>query len=167
MNIFTSRIRKRAMLYVWRTQQVAMILNLIMLAITLPGVYYKEYIAWRFYEFGLTNDTINVLFLTLLLIFLILLIGYIYDRSRIWTEQNVVMTERNPYLVSYKLSAKEVVAWKYVWLPLYKKLFTTEDEKKNTEFLEKWINLTLEEDPDLRKDAEQIEKTVNRYIYAK
>jgi|GEM_PF-1173999 len=169
----TSKIdafKKEMMKHLWRVQQSAGIINTIIWAATLTGVFYKDYVKWRFYNFAIMigqenntlffNDTMGTILLFFVIFAGILLIGFIYDKSKIWKEQNIVSVERNPYTVSYKLSAKEVALVKHVYGPTLYAAAKNEADAERYLFIEKWIERVLEEDPALKNDVLKIEKAI-------
>ena len=46
-----------------------------------------------------------------LVIVLIILFGFAYDKFKFWNEQIIVMAERNPYSYSGKMTPKETIIW--------------------------------------------------------
>ncbi len=163
-------IKKELMKHLWRVQQSAGILNTIIWAASLTGVYYKTYVSWRYYgmlstiglkgNIVLDNDTTGTILLFIVICIGILFIGYLYDKSKIWKEQNIVSVERNPYSVSYKLSAKEVALIRHVYGATLRAAAKTKEDSERMEFIDKWVERVLEEDPVLRGDVEKLEKEI-------
>jgi len=147
-----SSIKKLAMLQYWRISQIAPIVNLVMLSITLTLIVYN-YIAWRGGIFG--HPYVGIIIIWLLIVSAVFFAGFIWDKSRMWWTLQVVLQEKTPYTYSGKVTAKEVWQYLLVWLP-------TLDVPSNPEGMKRaklWKQLlkhNLEYDKDLKKKVNEI-----------
>ncbi len=134
------------MLQVWRLQQVAQVLTIVLLAITLSLQLY-DYVRWRA---GPLFETpyVGVPILLLILAIIIWCIAIYWDlRLKMWREQATVLIERNPY-TKEKLTSKEIVVYGLMWLPIMEKM--AKDDPKLAEAVEivkQWMKRVSEEDP--------------------
>lgn len=141
----------------WRLQQVAQILVLAMMALTLSLTAFNL-IKWR--EGSLLS--ISWIAVPLLLLFILMVtwtFAILWDmRFRMWREQMTVLTERNPY-AREKMNAKEVAMYKFFWLPLVESLGRTDPKlKESAQFLRSWIEKAQKDDIILQADVEKIKK---------
>jgi len=134
------------MLQVWRLQQVAQVLTIVLLAITLSLQLY-DYVRWRA---GPLFETpyVGVPILLLILAIIIWCIAIYWDlRLKMWREQATVLIERNPY-TKEKLTSKEIVVYGLMWLPIMEKM--AKDDPKLAEavdIVKQWMKRVSEEDP--------------------
>jgi len=139
-------LKKWFMLQVWRLQQVAQVLTIVLLAITLSLQLY-DYVRWRA---GPLFETpyVGVPILLLILAIIIWCIAIYWDlRLKMWREQATVLIERNPY-TKEKLTSKEIVVYGLMWLPIMEKM--AKDDPKLAEAVEivkQWMKRVSEEDP--------------------
>jgi hypothetical protein len=147
--------KKWMMLQMWRVQQVAQLLSLAMLALTL-SLQVWGYLKWRPF---FNNPWPGILVILLILALAIWVSSILWDiRFKMWREQTTVMMERNPY-GKEKLNAKEVALYKLTWLPVMDNLAKDDPKvKKAADFLRAWIKRAEDLDPILRGDLEDIEK---------
>jgi len=143
------------MLQMWRVQQVAQLLSLAMLALTL-SLQVWGYVKWRPF---FNNPWSGILMILLVLALAIWVSSILWDiRFKMWREQTTVVMERNPY-AKEKLNAKEVALYKLTWLPVMDRLAKDDPKVKTAaDFLRAWIRRAEELDPILRGDLEDIEK---------
>jgi len=139
-------LKKWFMLQVWRLQQVAQVLTIALLAITLSLQLY-DYVRWRA---GPLFETpyVGVPILLLILAIIIWSIAIYWDlRLKMWREQATVLIERNPY-TKEKLTSKEIVIYGLMWLPIMEKM--AKDDPKLAEavdIVKQWMKRVSEEDP--------------------
>lgn len=110
-------IKKWAMKWVWRIQQIGAISTLLITAMTLAIV-----VSDKLYLSKVLPSGIGPLLALLLLGSLVMSLGYLWDKKfQMWKEQNVVNVERNPYYV-FKMNPKEVVGYTDLWFPKIRSL---------------------------------------------
>ena len=144
-------IKKGAMIIYWRTQQIAAIFSMIMLALTLT-LQVNLYIEWRF-----SNTYIGIIITLVILASIILFAGYAWDKKgRMWHEQSVVGVERNPFNV-HKMAPKEVVMYLKFHVPVLDFISeSTYDDELRTKLkatatdLKVWCDDQMVKDPNLR-----------------
>jgi hypothetical protein len=156
-------IKKTAMKHVWRLQQVGGILSVMMLSIT-NALLIKDKVNYRFmpwYDgFGLPSfldyDYVVSAVFAMAIFVLALLAGYLYDRTfQMWKAQNEVAVERNPY-AKVMLTPKEIVIWRKNTIPMLRGL----GKKDEADFMERWIDRILKENPMMRNDVAAVEAWV-------
>lgn len=151
-------LKKWFMLQMWRIQQVAQILTIAMLAITLTLQVYG-YVRWR----GTIFETpyIGGLIILLALAGIIWGFAFIWDmRLRMWREQAAVLIERNPY-AKEKWYSKEIVMYNLIMLPILEKL--GEDDPKLQSYaktVREWIDKSLVKDVATQRELEELVKFV-------
>jgi hypothetical protein len=148
------RLKKWFMLQVWRLQQVAQIITLLLLAINL-SLQLFGFIKWRGEALKNPYLTIPLIFLTL---FAVIWIAAIYWdlRLKMWRDQATVLVERNPY-TKERLNAKEMAQYGLIWIPVLERL-GKEDKKlaETAEVLKGWIRREWKDDPVLVKDVGEL-----------
>jgi len=142
------------MLQIWRIQQPAQLITLVLLALNLSlQLFY--FVKWR-------GAILNNVYLMIPLIFLLLFAGIwvvaiFWDlRLRLWREQATVLVERNPY-TKERLNAKEMAQYSLIWIPVLEKL--GKDDPKLAEIakvLKQWVKKEWEDDPQLVKDVGEL-----------
>jgi len=142
------------MLQVWRIQQVAQILTLILLGVTDSLLLWGK-VQWRG---GILGDHFAGPVIFLLIIALaVWAFAIVWDLGlRMWHDQAVVLVEKNPY-TRERLSTKEMVQYSLIWIPILEKL--GKDDKKladTAEVLKVWVRSERKEDPQLAKDIEKL-----------
>jgi len=152
------------MVQLWRIQQSQAIIAIFFWGLTLAGVYYKEYFHPQLVRIGLLREQdlfLGTILLSLAIIATFLLAGLVYDRTlKLWREQTDVIVERNPYSKE-RLMPKEVMFWKRGTVSILKELAKNDSElKKDIEFMEKWIEKTMEENKEIKKGVEDLERWV-------
>ncbi len=146
-----SKGKKAFMIQFWRMQQSQAFVNSFFFATTL-ALLLMPYLGAHIT--ALTGSPILTFWALFWLVMgLILVFGYAFDNVwKLWKEQVTVGTERNPYAVE-KLSAKEVVVWRHLNLPLLRAV----GYHHSAQILEAWVSASVSEDPRLRKDVESLE----------
>lgn len=155
-----AEVKKGLMKHVWRIQQVGALGSIIMLAMTIALILYPM-VDWRFFQFGLTkeHDWLIVIMLWLMVVGVVLIGGFTYDvLFRMWVPQQLVAVERNPFAKNL-MTPKECINWQYCWIPILKKL----DLKNEAEFMLKWNEHMMNEDPSFRKEVYKVIKWVQNY----
>ena len=147
-------VKKWFMLQMWRVQQIAAILTLVLLAISLSLQIYN-YMSWRSGLFS--SPYTGALIILLALGLIIWVLSIVWDtRLRMWREQMTVLVERNPYSKE-KMSPKEIVHYRLVWLPLLKKLGKDDPSlKEYGETMEAWMEHVIRDDPSVAKEVEDL-----------
>jgi hypothetical protein len=146
--------KKWFMLQMWRIQQVAQILTISMLAISLTLQVYG-YMRWR----GTIFETPYIGGLIILLALAATIWGFaiIWDmRLRMWREQAAVLIERNPY-AKEKWYSKEIVMYNLIMLPILEKLGEN-DEKLRThaQTVRAWMDKSLLNDPATQRELDEL-----------
>ncbi len=147
--------KKWFMLQVWRIQQVAQILTIAMLAISLTLQVYG-YMQWREGTLFATPYVGGVLIL-LVLAAVIWGFAFLWDmRLRMWREHAAVLIERNPY-AKEKWYSKEIVMYNLIMLPILEKL--GEDDEKLQSYaktVRAWMDKSLEKDPATQREVREL-----------
>ena len=153
-------IKKWLMLQMWRVQQVAQILTIAMLAITLSLTVYDK-MSWR--EGIFSTPYTGVLVILLVLTAAIWIFAFIWDmRLKMWREQMTVLAEKNPF-TKEKLTPKEVLIFGSMWLPLLERLGKDDPEMRvSAANLRRWIERSIRDDSVTRMEV----GTVLEYIGA-
>jgi hypothetical protein len=154
VNILPNGVKKWLMLQVWRVQQIAAILSLIMLAVTDALLIYDK-VSWRQGIFS-TPYTGGLM----ILIGIGLLIwgaSIVWDRKlKMWREQMTVLVEKNPYNKE-RMASKEIVMYNLMWLPMLEHIGKQDPEvKAAAEALRGWMKRVADDDPLVKKDIEEI-----------
>lgn len=158
-------VKKMFMIQVWRIQQSYAIFSLFAWSFLLTFTSYP-YIAPLFSRWGVISAEdvlLGMAVLFLIVFFGILAFGFLYDRIlKLWREQADVVYERNPY-AKEKLMPKEILLWKKAHLRTLREVAKQDPEVwEDIEFMEKWIQKSLESDPLLRKEVQETEKWISQ-----
>jgi len=148
------------MLQVWRLQQVAAILTLVLLALNLSIQLYDK-LSWRG---GLFESSYTAIpFIMLLLVAAIWGFSIFWDlRMKMWREQSAVAVERNPY-AKERLYAKEIANYSMMFLPILDNLGKTDPEAKAAaESVRSWINNALAEDPSAQIEWKELQEFIGQ-----
>jgi hypothetical protein len=142
------------MLQVWRLQQVAAILTLVLLSLNLAFQMYN-FMNWREGIFSTPYMAVPILLLAIT--FVIWIIAVIWDlKMKMWREQMAVAIERNPY-AKEKMYAKEISGYAFFWLPVLENLGKTDPQAKSAaDSLRTWINKALSEDPSAQTEWKEL-----------
>ena len=148
------RVKKWFMLQVWRLQQVAQLLTLVLLALNL-SLQAWGYVKWR--SGFLANPLTGVLSILLVLAFLIWTSAYIWDRRlKMWREQISVLIEKNPYMKE-RFAPKEVALYALIWIPIMEHIGKNDPVlKANADALKNWLRRELKADDLSPKELEDI-----------
>jgi hypothetical protein len=150
-------IKKWFMLQVWRLQQVAQILTLAMMALTLSLTIFGL-INWRKGSL-LSTSWIGVPLILVTLFMIIWTFAIYWDlRLKMWRDQATVLVERNPYSKE-KLSSKELALYAVTWLPIMERM-GKEDPKIRAaaDGFREWLRKAFEADPILQADFNDLVK---------
>ena len=152
-------LKKWFMLQVWRIQQVAQVITIVLLAVNLSLQLYT-FMEWREGSVFATPYTGATLIL-LILAAVIWAFAIFWDlRLKMWREQATVLVERNPY-VKEKMSSKEIALTMLVYLPLIEKLGKDDPSMKVTgEALRAWLNKALVQDANTSRDLDDLLKYI-------
>ncbi len=145
-------IKKWFMLQMWRVQQIAQVLTLVMLAITNALLLYS-YMEWR--EGSLfSTPYIGVLLILIVIGGAIWIAAFIWDvRLKMWREQVTVIFEKNPF-TKEKMTPKEIMIYSTVWIPLMERLGKDDPKiKASAESLRRWVLRTMKEDRVTEKEV--------------
>lgn len=147
-------MKKWFMLQLWRLQQVAQILTIAMLALSLTLQLYN-FVNWRGAIFETPYTGVPVL----LLVLAIIIWGFavIWDlRLKMWREQATVLIEKNPY-AKEKMYSKEIAVYELFWLTVLENLGKDDPKAKaSAEALREWLRKARAQDPNTAKDLEEI-----------
>ncbi len=157
----SKRAKKWFMLQLWRLQQVAQLLTLVLLALNL-ALQVFGLIKWR-EDSPLSTSYIGVPLILLFLAMIIWTFAIIWDlRLKMWRDQAAVLVERNPY-TKEKMMSKEVVVMSLVYLPLMEKLGQNDPEiNKSLGQMKGWLRRACAEDAVLMRDVKDIIKYLGR-----
>ena len=148
-------LKKWFMLQVWRIQQVAQVLTIMLLAINLSLQLYG-FISWRKGSFFSTPYS-GVPMILLVTVAIIWGFAIVWDmRFKMWREQQAVVVERNPY-AKERMTSKELVVYGITWLPLLDQLAKQNPEiKPAAEAMRNWLKQAAKEDPIATADMKDI-----------
>ena len=149
------KLKKWFMLQMWRLQQVAQVLTLVLLALNL-ALQVFGLIKWRTGS-PLSISYVGVPMIMLLLVMIIWTFAIFWDlRLKMWRDQMNVAVERNPYSKE-RLSSKEVFIYALCYLPVIERLGKDDPKLREVaEVLKKWFKKETEDDPQLVKDVKEI-----------
>ena len=108
-------VKKKIMTVLWRVQQAQMVISIVFWSLTLTGIFYP-YISDRFLDdlVGPENVAIGMVLIFLVVIGLIIMFGYAYDRLKFWKEQVTVAQERNPFSYGTKMTPIQITLFKAI-----------------------------------------------------
>ena len=103
-------LKMRVMTTLWRVQQAQMVIAIVFWSLTLTGIFYP-YLRERFLDDALGSDRVGfgMLLMFLVVVFVIVGFGLVYDKLKFWREQAVVVQERNPYTYGSKVWPQQVI----------------------------------------------------------
>ena len=152
-------MKKWFMLQMWRVQQIAAILSLVMLAITDALLIYDK-VSWRegIFETPYTGATVILLLIALA----IWVISIIWDtRLKMWREQMTVLVEKNPFNKE-RMAPKEIVMYSLMWLPMLESIGRSDPKVRDAAVaLREWVNKAAKEDPAIARDVGEILKFID------
>lgn len=154
-------VKKWFMLQMWRIQQVAQIITIVLLAFNL-ALLLQTKMDWR--EGTIWADTYAGVFaIMLVLVLAIWVFALAWDLwFKMWREQQTVLIERNPY-AKEKMAAKEIVVYELFWLPVLERLGRDDPEmKRAAESFRAWVGRLSKDDPILAKDIGDVYKYMGR-----
>ncbi len=153
-------VKKWFMLQVWRVQQIATILSLVMLAVTDALLVYDK-ASWRSGVFESPYTGVVIILLAIGLI--IWGVSIVWDlKLKMWREQMTVLTEKNPYLRE-KMNTKELVLYQLSWLPVLEGLGKNDPQaRESAETLKLWMQKVMGEDPSLSADVKDVFEYLGR-----
>jgi len=153
-------IKKWFMLQMWRIQQVAQIITIVLLSFNL-AVLIQPQMEWRGWIFE--EKYAAVVFIMLVIFSFVWAFALIWDmRLRMWREQQTVLVERNPY-AKEKMAAKEIAIYEMLWLPLLEKMGKDDPKLQQAAAdLRSWMDMLHKDDPILTKDLEDIYKFMGK-----
>lgn len=148
-------MKKFIMKNIWRFSQAGQFLSLFFWSIALTGI------VWPIIKENMLNflnpisiERANLIGLSLLFIgmlSLIFILGFIYDKTKMWKEQTIISVERNPF-ANERLSPKE-----FIMLEIYISLLHTIPQLYSLEMkLENWVQRQAKENPSLLSDVEKL-----------
>jgi len=148
-------LKKWFMLQVWRIQQVAQVLTIMLLAINLSLQLYG-FISWRKGSLFSTPYS-GVPMILLVTVAIIWGFAIVWDmRFKMWREQQAVVVERNPY-AKERMTSKELVVYGITWLPLLDQLAKQNPEiRPAAEAMRNWLKQAAKEDPIATADMKDI-----------
>jgi len=145
-------LKKWAMLQMWRVQQVAQMLTLVMLAATLSLQVWRLTV-WR--------GEFMASYAGLLLILLVLAAGiwafaFVWDmRLRMWREQATVLIDRNPF-AKEKMTAKEIAMYELMWFPVLERLGENDPKMlESVAAMKRWVRIAASEES-VAKDTREL-----------
>jgi len=148
------RLKKWFMLQVWRVQQVAQILTLVLLAVTDSKLLWDA-VNWRG---GIIADPyLGPLVIMIAIGLAVWAFAIFWDlRLRMWREQMNVTVERNPY-AKERLTSKEVFMYSVFYMPVIESLAKNDPRMKEyADILAAWFKKETTEDPNLLRDMKEI-----------
>jgi hypothetical protein len=154
-------VKKWFMFQVWRIQQVAAVLTIVLLALNLSLMMWGE-TKWWGGVFQNSYTAIPVFMVTLLVV--IWLFSIFWDlKMKMWREQMAIAMERNPYSKE-KMYAKEISGYALFWLPVLDHLGKTDpDAKASADALRVWIKKALSEDPAAQQEWKELLNYIEKY----
>ncbi|MEW5748763.1 MAG: hypothetical protein AB1793_08300 [Candidatus Thermoplasmatota archaeon] len=152
-------VKKWFMLQMWRVQQIAAILSLVMLAITDALLIYDK-VSWRegIFSTPYTGATVILLLIALA----IWVISIVWDtRLKMWREQMTVLVEKNPFNKE-RMAPKEIVMYSLMWLPMLESIGRSDPKVRDAAVaLREWVNKAAKEDPAISRDVGEILKFID------
>jgi hypothetical protein len=154
VDILPNGVKKWFMLQVWRVQQIATILSLVMLAVTDALLVYDK-VSWRSGVFETPYTGVVIILLAIGLV--IWGVSIVWDlKLKMWREQMTVLVEKNPYNKE-RMASKEIVMYNLMWLPMLEHIGKQDPEvKAAAQALRGWMTRIADEDPLIKKDIEEI-----------
>jgi hypothetical protein len=152
-----NRIKRWAMLQMWRLQQVAQILTLIMLAITL-SLQVWGFVKWRGDFMG---SYAGVLVIFFILAALVWSIAFIWDvRLRMWREQISVLMQKNPF-VKERMTSKEIAIYAMTWIPVLEHMGKDNPAlRAQADRFRDWLKREVDENVITKEELEDILKHI-------
>jgi hypothetical protein len=147
MDPHQSKLKKTAMMYLWRVQQSQAVISIIFWGLTITGIFYP-YFQVKFKNFGLPESwTFGGMLIIFMCVMLgVVAFGIIYDKLKFWKEQTIVVAERNPY-ASWKLMPMHLF-WMDLWVATAKaQPNRTPELEKAIAFAESWMKRCEDTDP--------------------
>lgn len=155
--------KKGFMTLMYRVQQSQALVSPFFWAATLTGVFFPILNTYLIRNGIVGQSQVG---LTLVILFaaifsFILLMGVVYDTVfKLWKEQQIVAVRRNPYSRE-KLMAKEIVLWRRLHVRTLQALNSGDPQvRRDMEFMERWIERSLEGDPILAGEVRELEAWV-------
>lgn len=147
-------LKKWFMLQVWRLQQVAALLTLLLMALNVSLLVWG-YVKWRNPIVG--NAIVGPLLILAILFGSIWAFAIIWDlRLKMWRDQMSVLVDKNPYMKE-KFSPKEIAVYGMVWLPMLDHMAKSDPSiKEHADAMRKWLKRELTEDALTMKDIDDI-----------
>jgi len=146
--ITENSVKKGFMVWIWRVQQVALLLTLAMTALNL-SIQIGNKIVWRF-----GSIYIAVALSLVVSTSVILFVGYLWDRkARMWHEQSIVTVERNPFNL-IRMTPKELVMYSDLFIPIVESLGP--EHAKRVAGWKKWIDDLLQSDPVTKEGVDML-----------
>jgi hypothetical protein len=147
-------LKKWFMLQVWRLQQVAALLTLMLMALNLALLIWG-YVKWRSPIIG--NSVAGPLILLAIFFGAIWGFAVIWDlKLKMWRDQMAVLVDKNPYMKE-KFSPKEIAVYGMVWLPMLDHMAKSDPSiKEHAVAMRKWLKRELKEDALTKKDIDDI-----------
>ena len=106
------------MIMLWRVQQAQMIISIVFWSLTLTGIFYP-YIRARILNdwIGSENVFLGMALIFSVVIFIVIIFGYLYDRLAFWREQITVAQERNPFSYGSRVTPVQFVLFNAILNP--------------------------------------------------
>ena len=148
--------KKWFMLQIWRIQQVAQIVTIVMLALSL-ALQLFGYIQWRFEGTPLWDSRLGVPLILITIGLVIWGVSIWWDlRMRMWRESAQVLVERNPY-TKEKMASKEILQYVMLWLPVLEAISKDDPKSQALAMAYKdWIRKNVKGDPALARDLKEL-----------
>jgi len=132
------------MLQMWRIQQVAQLLTLAMLALTLSMTLYEN-MSWRGGLFETPYTGVPLLLLVLAAVMWAFAIFWDM-RMKMWREQATVLIDRNPF-AKEKMTSKEIAMYELLWFPILERLGKDDPKlRESVAALRRWVALAAREE---------------------
>ena len=153
-------IKKWFMFQMWRVQQIAALISVILLSMNLALLVYP-YLNWRGGIFE--NTYVGIIFLIFIIFLAVWIFSLIWDlRLKMWREQMAVAVERNPY-AKEKFYSKEAMLYTLAYLPLLDNLGKEDPKAKEAaKALRDWFRRALETDPALQRELGDLLKFIGQ-----
>ncbi|MCJ7606430.1 MAG: hypothetical protein MUO94_01105 [Thermoplasmata archaeon] len=147
-------VKKWFMLQMWRVQQIAAILSLVMLAITDALLVYDK-VSWRSGIFETPYTGVTALLLVIGLA--IWLASIAWDtKLKMWREQMTVLVEKNPFNKE-RMAPKEIVMNSLLWLPMLESIGRNDPKVRDAAIaLREWVDKAVKEDPVIARDVKEL-----------
>ncbi len=152
-------VKKWFMLQMWRVQQIAAVMTLVLMAINLALQMY-DYMSWRSGVFS--SPYSGALVILMVVGGIIWGLSIVWDtKLRMWREQMTVLVEKNPFNKE-RMAPKEIVMYSLMWLPMLESIGRNDPKVRDAAVaLREWVDKAAREDLNIARDVQEILKFID------